>query len=205
VLVVGLIAPMMACSHDNGAPTEPPPSLVVPPYAGTLLAADHIALLPADQRTAWTAYVSRSELAMGNDQLLVRTELAANHLSSVIRPLNTPNDFVPQGSWTSTWAATSTGRALVATVLSYQTASGEWGKHIDYSQGARKSGMGYNSEGDDWAYVGTNRAIFSNRDCILPYDYNLLTDRRTGYAWYGTEPSNTLRAYDAWTKLHPMP
>jgi hypothetical protein len=154
-LVVGLIAPMMACSHDNGAPTEPPPSLVIPSYAGTLLAADRVALLPADQRAAWTAYVSRSELAMGNDQLLVRTELAANRLSSVIRPPNTPYDFVPQSTWTSTWVASSAGRALVTAVLSYQTASGGWGKHIDYSQGARKPGMGYNSESDEWAYVGT--------------------------------------------------
>ena len=410
-LVVGVVAISSACQSDKAAPTSPAPSLVVPPYAGTLVAADRIAALPADQRAAWTAYVDRSRLAMGHDQLLAQTELAANHLSSVIRPPNTPSDFVPQSSWTSTWVASSAGKALVTAVLSYQTSSGGWGKHIDYSLGVRRAGMGYNSEGDDWAYVGTidndatfgeltllsvagangdaaartafnrgvqylldaqfpsgcwpqvwplmgsyhdaatynddatanvvrvlrkagngtfafmdatlraqataavtagvrcivsqqivvngarttwcqqhdpltnaatvgrsyeppslagregagvvdllmeepsptsevvtavyaatayyrataipdvtyvegtglvstpgagpvwarmreigtNRPIFSNRDGIVLYDFNLLTDRRTGYAWYGTEPGNTLRAFDTWAKGHPGP
>jgi PelA/Pel-15E family pectate lyase len=51
--------------------------------------------------------------------------------------------------------------------------------------------------------IGTNRPIFSNRDGVILYDWNQLTDRREGYAWYGTEPRNVLRRYDRWVRDHP--
>ena len=49
--------------------------------------------------------------------------------------------------------------------------------------------------------IGTNRPIFANRDGVKLYDWNQLTDRRTGYAWFGTEPANALRQYDKWKRL----
>lgn len=52
--------------------------------------------------------------------------------------------------------------------------------------------------------LGTNRPIFSNRDGVLLYDWNRLTDRRTGYAWYGTEPGSALEKYAKWLRLHPV-
>ena len=51
--------------------------------------------------------------------------------------------------------------------------------------------------------IGTNRPIFSNRDGVILYDWNQLTDRREGYAWYGTEPRNVLRRYGRWVRDHP--
>jgi PelA/Pel-15E family pectate lyase len=53
--------------------------------------------------------------------------------------------------------------------------------------------------------IGTNRPIFANRDGVLLYDFNLLTDRRTGYNWYGTEPAASLKSYAAWAPTHPAP
>jgi PelA/Pel-15E family pectate lyase len=53
--------------------------------------------------------------------------------------------------------------------------------------------------------IGTNRPIFSNRDGVTLYDWNQLTDRREGYAWYGIEPRNVLRRYDRWIRDHPRP
>jgi PelA/Pel-15E family pectate lyase len=46
--------------------------------------------------------------------------------------------------------------------------------------------------------IETNRPIFSNRDGIKLYDYERLTDRRTGYAWYSTDPAGALRQYERW-------
>ena len=51
--------------------------------------------------------------------------------------------------------------------------------------------------------IGTDRPIFSNRDGIVLYDWNQLTDRREGYAWYGTEPADRLRRYERWAREHP--
>jgi PelA/Pel-15E family pectate lyase len=46
--------------------------------------------------------------------------------------------------------------------------------------------------------IGTGRPIFANRDGVKLYDWNQLTDRRTGYAWYGTEPASALQKYEKW-------
>lgn len=74
----------------------------------------------------------------------------------------------------------------------------------DYRTGLRVAPNG----GPIWARLtelGTNRPIFSNRDGVKLYDYARLTDRRSGYAWFGTEPGSALRRYDKWARMHPAP
>ena len=39
--------------------------------------------------------------------------------------------------------------------------------------------------------------IMANRDGVKLYDWNKLTDRRSGYAWYTTRPAETLATFDA--------
>ena len=51
--------------------------------------------------------------------------------------------------------------------------------------------------------IETGRPIFANRDGVKLYDWNQLTDRRTGYAWYGREPAAVLERYEAWAKRYP--
>jgi len=51
--------------------------------------------------------------------------------------------------------------------------------------------------------IGTDRPIFSNRDGVLLYDFDRLTDRRRGYGWFTVAPAETLRRYDAWAKRYP--
>lgn len=53
--------------------------------------------------------------------------------------------------------------------------------------------------------IGTNRPIFANRDGVRLYDFSQLTDRRTGYAWFGDDPASSLRRYDNWSRLYPLP
>jgi PelA/Pel-15E family pectate lyase len=48
--------------------------------------------------------------------------------------------------------------------------------------------------------IETGRPIFANRDGVKLYDWNQLTDRRTGYAWFGTEPASALKKFDKWVK-----
>lgn len=51
--------------------------------------------------------------------------------------------------------------------------------------------------------VETDRPIFANRDGVKLYDWTQLTDRRSGYAWYGREPATALREYEKWARKHP--
>ncbi|MGZ8491351.1 MAG: pectate lyase [Gemmatirosa sp.] len=53
------------------------------------------------------------------------------------------------------------------------------------------------------AELGTDRPIFSNRDGVKLYDWNQLTDRRSGYAWYSYDPASALRRYERWARTHP--
>jgi PelA/Pel-15E family pectate lyase len=77
-----------------------------------------------------------------------------------------------------------------------------YGYEYDFETGLRaKPGAG-----PIWARlseIGTNRPIFANRDGVKLYDWNQLTDRRRGYAWYGTEPRAPLRRYERWARSHP--
>jgi PelA/Pel-15E family pectate lyase len=51
--------------------------------------------------------------------------------------------------------------------------------------------------------IGTNRIMMANRDGIKLYDWNKLTDRRSGYGWYTTKPATTLATFKAWSQTHP--
>lgn len=51
--------------------------------------------------------------------------------------------------------------------------------------------------------IGTNRVIMANRDGVTLYDWNKLTDRRSGYAWYTVKPAETLTAFRQWSRTHP--
>ena len=48
----------------------------------------------------------------------------------------------------------------------------------------------------------TDKPIFANRDGIKLYDWDKLTDRRTGYGWFGTEPTAALERYREWSKVN---
>ncbi len=159
VLGAALGVVLAGCSADPASPAAPvapePPVPLIPAYPGTLLAPDRITLLPTAQQGAWTAYVLRSRQRMGADQALVQAELQKIGQTAVIRPPNTADDFAVQSTWTPAWVASAPGQSLLRAVLSYQTPAGGWGKHIDYAKGPRTAGSGFNSESDEWAYVGT--------------------------------------------------
>ncbi|HEX8694803.1 MAG TPA: pectate lyase [Longimicrobium sp.] len=79
-----------------------------------------------------------------------------------------------------------------------------YGYVYDFQTGRREQA----GAGPLWARmyeIGTNRPVFSNRDGVVLYDYEQLTDRRTGYGWYAEEPASALRAYERWAARHPAP
>jgi PelA/Pel-15E family pectate lyase len=99
--------------------------------------------------------------------------------------------------------------APAARVVDAVHAAADWfrataihGYEYDFETGLRaKAGAG-----PIWARlseIGTNRPIFANREGVKLYDWNQLTDRRRGYAWFGTEPGSALKKYEKWARSHP--
>jgi PelA/Pel-15E family pectate lyase len=57
-----------------------------------------------------------------------------------------------------------------------------------------------------WARMyepASGRPVFSNRDGVILYDWNQLTDRRRGYGWFTDAPARLLARYPAWAARHP--
>ncbi len=92
----------------------------------------------------------------------------------------------------------------VHAVVDWFRATAVHGYEYDFERGlTTKAGAG-----PIWARmyeIGTNRPIFSNRDGVIRYDWNELTDRRTGYAWFGEEPKAVLERYERWSRTHSRP
>jgi PelA/Pel-15E family pectate lyase len=54
--------------------------------------------------------------------------------------------------------------------------------------------------------IGTDRALFGDRDGSIHDDVReLSTERRTGYAWYVSEPASILAKYAKWSAQHGPP
>jgi len=52
--------------------------------------------------------------------------------------------------------------------------------------------------------IGTDSVIMANRDGVKLYDWNKLTDRRSGYGWYTDAPAQTLATFEKWSRQHPL-
>jgi PelA/Pel-15E family pectate lyase len=93
--------------------------------------------------------------------------------------------------------------AAVHAAAAWFRANAIHGYTYDFTAGRREQA----GAGPLWARmaeIGTNRPIFSNRDGVRLYDYERLTDRRTGYGWYSEEPAAALRQYERWAARHPL-
>jgi hypothetical protein len=104
---------------------------------------------------AWSRYKTLSTQHAAADRALVDSELKAIGQSTTTRAAYTDADFKIDGTMTDAWFATSTAAAMADAILSYQTPTGGWSKHIDYTAGARKLGQSFYGETDSWDYIAT--------------------------------------------------
>ncbi len=59
------------------------------------------------------------------------------------------------GHETDAMMASDSAQKLVLSMISYQTPSGGWSKHIDFAQGVRQPGQIFFSENEKWQYIAT--------------------------------------------------
>lgn len=113
--------------------------------------------LPATEQPAWQAYLERSQANAKADEAVVVAEVAANKLTNALRAPS-GGDFKMHTKAGAAWFAGDEAKQLANAVLSYQTPSGGWSKHIGFSRGPRKPGMQWTSQnepGQPAHYVAT--------------------------------------------------
>lgn len=137
-----------------------------------------IAALPASAQAEWREYFERSSSNALADAAALRAEVAALGLPVALRAPAGGNFRLPAKTGDA-WHAGAEAARLADTVLSYQTPSGGWSKHTDYSQGPRRPGMQWtslNQPGRSPHYVAT----FDNRATIEEMRLLAAVARATG-------------------------
>jgi PelA/Pel-15E family pectate lyase len=138
-----------------------------------LLGAARLARLPAAQRQAWTEYVRRSRELRARDQALIAGELGGGGGPKMTRAPFVRESFEVERSMTEAWLQGDSARALAENILSFQTPSGGWSKHVDMRAGPRQPGQSFFSETDEWQYIAT----LDNNSTTSEMRYLALADR----------------------------
>lgn len=108
---------------------------------------EQIAELPEAGQKAWTDYLERSRSLALADQAALEAEVEASGLGIAIKAPE-GGDFKLPDRVEAVWFASEEAQALADIVLSYQTPSGGWSKHVGYTKGTRKPGMQWTSQSD---------------------------------------------------------
>ena len=137
--------------------------------AAESITAERIATLPKKDRTAWIAYLERSQKQMQADKAALAAErqpaapeppLPKEGFSARTMPLNRE----------ASWYGTTEAKHVADVIVSFQTPAGGWSKNLDMSGAPRQRGQSYIPDNlskhpsvDDfdtpkdphWNYVGT--------------------------------------------------
>jgi hypothetical protein len=124
--------------------------------AATAIAGCATARPPASPaREPWSDYRARSLRLRALDTTIVYTELRALGAQKPTRAPYLREAFDEAVPPRPELMRAPQARAVGESILSFQTPSGGWSKHIDFSQGPRKPGQSFFSESESWQYIAT--------------------------------------------------
>ncbi len=103
--------------------------------------------LPPAEQPAWKTYLEKSQAGAAADQAALQAELTTNNMASALK---TPDggDFKLSRNAGDAWYGGNEASKLADAILSYQTPSGGWSKHLGFSEGPRKPGMQWTSQNE---------------------------------------------------------
>lgn len=125
--------------------------------------------LPPAEQTVWKAYLEKSKASAGADQAALQAEVTANQMPGALRAPS-GGDFKLPDEAEAAWYGGDEAKRLADAVLSYQTPSGGWSKHLGFSEGPRKPGMQWTSQnepGQSAHYLAT----FDNSSTTAEMDF----------------------------------
>lgn len=142
LLLISLLAltPLHAAVIGTSKPAEP-------------ITSARIAQLPAKDRTAWTAYLDRSQKQMRIDH----AALAAERTPGAPQPPSPKESFSARSMplhRDAAWYGTPEARHIADVIVSFQTPAGGWSKNLDMAGTPRLRGQSYTA-GDLSKYPGT--------------------------------------------------
>ena len=109
----------------------------------------------ANERAAWQAYIARSQEVGARDRALVADELRRLGRTVMTRAPYLGESFVVTAAMTDAFFQGASARAMARTMVSFQTPSGGWSKHVDMTQPPRAAGQSFFSEDEQWHYIAT--------------------------------------------------
>lgn len=119
-----------------------------------LLGPARLARLAPAVRAGWERYLSLSRTLAARDRAAMDAELASVGRTGMRRGA-WAHDFEGMAKKHGAWFATDTARRIGESILSYQTPSGGWSKHVDFRGGVRLAGVSYNGETAQWRFIPT--------------------------------------------------
>ena len=124
--------------------------------------------LPPAEQAVWKTYLWQSASNALADQAVVQAEVVANKMTNALRAPS-GGDFKLKVKAGDAWFASDEAKQLADAVLSFQTPSGGWSKHMGFTKGPRKPGMLWTSQnepGEPAHYVDT----FDNGSTTMEMD-----------------------------------
>jgi PelA/Pel-15E family pectate lyase len=103
--------------------------------------------LPPAEQAGWKTYLQKSQTGTAADQAALQAEIAANNMTSALKAPS-GGDFKLSFEAGDAWYAGEEAKSLADAILSYQTPSGGWSKHLGFSQGPRKPGTQWTSQNE---------------------------------------------------------
>lgn len=153
----GPVVETIPAPADSAPPAPPPeqPTILAPASQPELLDPALILSLPAPERDAWMRYIAASRAKRGADDAAMDAELEALGTARLTQAPYIRQAFEVTRRMTAEWFRSDSGRRLAESILSFQTPSGGWSKHVDFAAGPREKGQGYWGEGVARRYIGT--------------------------------------------------
>ncbi len=108
---------------------------------------DRVNEMPVAEQEEWKAYLDHSETNSQADATALQSEVTANNLTSAVKAPN-GGDFKLKAEAGDAWFAGDEAKKLADSILSFQTSSGGWSKHIGFSRGPRKPGMQFTAQNE---------------------------------------------------------
>jgi len=206
VLRAGAMTPAMCAQTDESAKL---PGAARERDTSSMLSARRVGALPPAERDAWMQYLERSQREQERDKALIDGELHSLGRRNVTRAPYAKEAFGVSPAMTAAWFRSDSGRRMADIVLSFQTPSGGWSKHVDLTRHTRMPGESFFSENENWQYIATidNEATTSQLRFLA-----LANDATPG----GNAPSRTafVRALDyldhaqfpngCWPQVYPL-
>jgi len=114
-----------------------------------------VARLAPGERAAWERYQASSRRDRERDRALIAAELRAAGQARMTRAPFVRQSFELTREMDDAWFRGDSERRMAEVILSFQTPSGGWSKHVDMRGEPRRPGQSFFSESEAWQYIAT--------------------------------------------------